>query len=194
MFSQISQIKMWIAMADRATTDVSHIDAMRRAANPNLPANAEIWTGDGIDDFWKTLIYNYDPEQSRRTVSMRMSFCYWYIAMKLLVSRPWMQDGEKASVRLRMLSRLAAPFDSASSRFEGAASFFVAHSGRIGWVPHRAEPGDQIFIFQCARVPFVGRPAGEAGLEHIGPCYVHGLMDGEPWDMAGNDWRFTKLV
>jgi hypothetical protein len=37
------------------------------------------------------------------------------------------------------------------------------------------------------------RPQGNRW-EFIGACYVHGLMDGEVWDLDGLEWDFMSFV
>lgn len=45
-------------------------------------------------------------------------------------------------------------------------------------IPITSEAGDEIVIFQGAKLPFVVRTEdGKSKL--VGPCYVHGMMDGE---------------
>lgn len=66
-------------------------------------------------------------------------------------------------------------------------------SGRIGWVPDKAESGDLVFILCGSRMPFVLRPVDivpelepspdDCHVTIVGPAYVQGIMDGEA--MAG---------
>jgi hypothetical protein len=57
--------------------------------------------------------------------------------------------------------------------------------GRIGNVPSGTQPGDKIFALAGSGLPLVLRPAENTidGLSPcfrlIGPCYLHGVMDGE---------------
>lgn len=59
-------------------------------------------------------------------------------------------------------------------------------SGRLGQVPNSAESGDSIALIAGARMPFILRPSeGEPGrFRLVGPCYVHGIMNGEAIDEA----------
>jgi hypothetical protein len=49
----------------------------------------------------------------------------------------------------------------------------------FGTIPGEAEEGDLIAIFFGLRIPFVLRPLVGGTYKLIGPCYVHGIMDGE---------------
>lgn len=49
----------------------------------------------------------------------------------------------------------------------------------FGTIPSEAEEGDLIAIFFGLRIPFVLRPLAGGTYNLIGPCYVHGIMDGE---------------
>jgi hypothetical protein len=167
---------------------------VRCLANPSLPVGADITSGDDFESFWRALIYNFDPNMSRGQLPMHASFCYWFMWKKLFLTCHQSKDMERFLEHASLLNRLAIRFDSAFNRFDGSRDFFVSYEGRIGWVPIRTEQDDQVFIFQGSRIPFIARPVGEDGWEYIGPCYVHGLMDGEAWDLAENQWWFMKLV
>ena len=71
--------------------------------------------------------------------------------------------------------------------------FFISSSGYIGLVPSATMIGDRICVLSGGRMPYVLRPChkktGEDvsdSLEYtfIGDAYVHGLMDGEAFDMV----------
>ncbi|KAK5166139.1 uncharacterized protein LTR77_008400 [Saxophila tyrrhenica] len=57
----------------------------------------------------------------------------------------------------------------------------VTQCGLLGRVPHGTQQGDVVALFAGAQVPFVLRPPGEpeTGFKVVGPCYVHGVMQGE---------------
>lgn len=65
-------------MDGRSVRAYSLMDTMCCAANPALPADTEIRTGDDFKDFWKTF-YNPEPEESRLTAHIRNSsvVCTW---------------------------------------------------------------------------------------------------------------------
>jgi hypothetical protein len=51
-------------------------------------------------------------------------------------------------------------------------------SGYLAAVPYTSRVGDCIAILAGGRLPFVLRPTGDHYC-FIGPCYVHGIMNGE---------------
>jgi hypothetical protein len=71
--------------------------------------------------------------------------------------------------------------------------FFRSSTGRLGWVPDGAEPGDQICIFFGGAVPFVLRPDGEGAHEVVGDAYLHGIMDGEGMDDGIEEQEFCLI-
>ncbi|MCJ1254925.1 hypothetical protein MMC24_002741 [Lignoscripta atroalba] len=55
----------------------------------------------------------------------------------------------------------------------------VMSQGFLGVLPSDARVDDIIVIFFGGRVPFVLRPLDDGEFELVGPCYIHGIMDGE---------------
>ncbi|KAI8956679.1 heterokaryon incompatibility protein-domain-containing protein [Daldinia sp. FL1419] len=60
----------------------------------------------------------------------------------------------------------------------------ITRTGLLGFVPHHANVGDQIWILHGGKTPFVLRPTegtSQLGDEYvfIGSCYIHGIMEGE---------------
>ena len=71
-------------------------------------------------------------------------------------------------------------------RFDKAASaiyarlLFQTNGGDLGYGPLSTSPGDQIWVLENGRVPFVLRPVADGkNFELLGECYVHGVMDGQ---------------
>jgi hypothetical protein len=55
--------------------------------------------------------------------------------------------------------------------------------GYIGLVPRDTQPGDVLFLLQGLNTPFVLRKVkDENHFLLVGPCYLHGFMDGQEWD------------
>jgi hypothetical protein len=61
--------------------------------------------------------------------------------------------------------------------------FLVSERGYMGLAPQSAEEAEWICVLLGGRTPFVLRPR-EDRYELIGPCYVHGIMDGEAMDQS----------
>lgn len=78
-------------------------------------------------------------------------------------------------------------------------SFSSTKKGYVGWMPKGASKGDELWIFNGCRVPFVLRPAeGRQGDERayrvIGDCYIHGLMRSEASARVSGETQQIKLV
>jgi len=65
-------------------------------------------------------------------------------------------------------------------------TFFITKQGYIGIGPPDTQPGDQVWVFDGGRVPFVARKTEQDNvvdsihkLHLVGDTYVHGIMDGE---------------
>ncbi len=63
--------------------------------------------------------------------------------------------------------------------------------GRVGWVPDKAEVGDQVVIFLGAQVPILLRPHGSAYLV-VDETYVDGMMDGQAFE--GSDVQIQTIT
>lgn len=109
------------------------------------------------------------------------------------MTRRWEKDLLTWAIHDKFLEKLAEPFEEAEGRVRNARKFFVSQRGRIGWIPFRAQARDQLCVFRGMRIPLVLRPQGSKW-EILGPCYVHGLMDGELWDLDGLCWEFMSFV
>ena len=60
-------------------------------------------------------------------------------------------------------------------------SFFTTRDGYMGLGDKYTQAGDVVALLYGARTPFVLRPYGDY-FTVVGPCYVHGTMDGEYLD------------
>ncbi|RYP36060.1 hypothetical protein DL767_003532 [Monosporascus sp. MG133] len=92
-------------------------------------------------------------------------------------SGPLSTDGEVALGFLVYLANILVP-----------NRLFVTTEGYIGLAPRDIRSGDFVAIFNGCHMPYVVRPAGkvkykdellEGALQVIGPCYLHGIMNGE---------------
>ncbi|KAI1397273.1 hypothetical protein F4819DRAFT_90838 [Hypoxylon fuscum] len=171
---------------------VSWLSEIRTLADPSLQIGDDIMGGSSasFDAFWRTLVYNREPWFIHESPNKKpgpwlgISFGYWYLSKKLMMKRLWCQDILQNEIFEFLLKPLADPFEHAENRVRDARCFFVSEKRTFGWVPHRTEIGDTIYVFQGMRIPVILRPQG-AQWEIIGACYVHGLIDGEIWDLGG---------
>jgi hypothetical protein len=181
------------------TEMVYWLSEIRLLANPSLDSKGSIMDGPSFDAFWRTLVYNrgphfdYSAPNRRVDDSLAVSFGYWYLWKRLQMARRWKDDPLTWAFHSEILKKLAEPFQEAEDRVQHARSFFVSRLGRIGWVPFRTRVGDQVCVLQGMRIPLILRSRGDRW-EVIGACYVHGLMDGELWDLSDLQWAFMNFV
>lgn len=73
-------------------------------------------------------------------------------------------------------------------------SFFLTKKGYMGLGPAFAKEGDQVYIFQDARVPFLLRRHGD-GYQLVGEAFVSGLMSNEEviQEGYGDEFEDVKL-
>ena len=177
------------------------LSEIRLLADPTLKARDNIMAEPTFDAFWRTLLYNREPSFNYNSPNQQpedwlgTSFGYWYLLKKLYMAKRWHDNLALCRwlSHCRILQKLAAPFDEAEGRVREARKFFVSENGRIGWVPFRTRVGDQVCVFQGMRIPVILRSWNDRW-EFIGACYVHGLMDGEVWDLDDLQWDFLSFV
>ncbi|KAL2072369.1 hypothetical protein VTL71DRAFT_11712 [Oculimacula yallundae] len=85
---------------------------------------------------------------------------------------------EKTKEEEVKLERDLFPFLKLAQAYVPGRQLCVTNSGRFGNMPDDASTGDLIVILSGFNMPFVVRPQDGKYLV-IGPCYVHGIMDGE---------------
>jgi hypothetical protein len=70
----------------------------------------------------------------------------------------------------------------------------------LGLGPLSVQPGDQVWLFLGARIPFVLRKVSDEGSwksdhrKFVGEAYVHGIMDGEALREKKIDFQPVTLV
>jgi hypothetical protein len=56
-----------------------------------------------------------------------------------------------------------------------------------------AQPGDEVWLLQCAKVPFILRPRPDGRYYLVGEAYIHGIMFGEAVDYPGGRDNFVPV-
>jgi hypothetical protein len=84
------------------------------------------------------------------------------------------------------------------SLFKSIIPLYITEAGFLGAIPSAAKEGDHIAVMSGGRLPLIIRPVYKSVWRKcekftyrvIGPCYVHGIMDGEayPEDHSILDW------
>lgn len=80
------------------------------------------------------------------------------------------------------------------AHFSHNGRFCLTEQGRLGSTQTDTQRGDIICIFYGGNVPFVVRPRGGNQYIFLGPCYIHGIMDGEAMNMGIEDQEFALLA
>ncbi|KAF4616233.1 hypothetical protein G7Y89_g15171 [Cudoniella acicularis] len=130
---------------------------------PNYP------TGEAVEEaLWRTLCWNSDS-QNRYPASEKIgeSFREWY---RILTSNVTVDNIE----RLMRTETNSFPHGALIS----TSPLCTTANGYLAAVPYTAEVGDCITILAGRDHPFVLRPTRDH-YRLVGPCYVHGIMNGE---------------
>jgi hypothetical protein len=127
---------------------------------------------------WRTLCWNTDAHwQYPASEEVEKSFLEWY---NIIMSDKDLKSKEVAHNALENpFSNLTVP----------SALLGLTEKGFLAAVPYTAQVGDHIVVLAGGQAPFVLRRI-ESYYRLIGPCYVHGIMDGEafPDDPTELQW------
>jgi hypothetical protein len=74
----------------------------------------------------------------------------------------------------------------------GSCPLCVTAGGYLAAVPYTTKVGDCIVLLAGGRLPFVLRPTGDHYC-FIGPCYVHGIMNGEAFPENLEDLQWFSI-
>lgn len=83
------------------------------------------------------------------------------------------------SMTVAMLSAQTFAINQCLSAYAAHKLLCLTANKRLGSMPKTTQPGDKICIFLGGHVPYVIRPCGNDEYTLVGPCYLHGVMDGE---------------
>jgi hypothetical protein len=97
--------------------------------------------------------------------------------------------GKKSNVRVWTL---IASYIEAQTKSNGLCMALTA-SGMLGLFPPLTRPGDEICVLDGFTIPVVLRKH-DNGYQHVGGCYVDGLMEGEAGDMLREGRARLKLI
>lgn len=94
---------------------------------------------------------------------------------------------------VRNYTYLALMIEPSIDHFSVHRLFCTTIGGRLGHVPIRSVEGDEVWVIQGVRVPFVVRRATNGSHSLVGECYLNGIMDGEALH-DGTDFVDLALV
>jgi hypothetical protein len=131
------------------------------------------------DALWRTLCWNFGSRNENPSPNENAElFEDWYVQ---LMSDKWL-EGE-----------VMDPDDPFHNLVDGfLAPVCVTVKGYLASVPYTAKKGDCIAILSGGRVPFVLRPIG-SHYRLIGPCYVHGIMNGGAFTDDESEFEWVSI-
>jgi hypothetical protein len=131
------------------------------------------------DALWRTLCWNFGSRNENPSPNENAElFEDWYVQ---LMSDKWL-EGE-----------VMDPDDPFHNLVDGfLAPVCVTAKGYLASVPYTAKKGDCIAILSGGRVPFVLRPIG-SHYRLIGPCYVHGIMNGGAFTDDESEFEWVSI-
>lgn len=117
----------------------------------------------------------------------RKNFEVW---LKILQSSNSLEDTAKTLYE----DEVAYPYTHRAEFLIWGRSLSTTVNSRLALVPISTAADDQIVVLSGGKIPFVLRAMSHA-FQLIGPCYVHGIMDGEafPKEDAAEDLEWFTL-
>jgi hypothetical protein len=116
-------------------------------------------------------------------VSTHVHLGYAYLATQMPTLRSHQQGGDKwHEIAVTRIARRA---------------FFITEDERMGLGPGLAQVGDEVCVFGGAPVPMVLRPVAQGNdgqHQVVGDAYVHGLMNGEAFQLHPDRQNYVCLI
>lgn len=92
-----------------------------------------------------------------------------------------------------MEQEMMAKEDRFGDAVRSTAPVCTTRKGFLASVPYTTEMGDCIAVLTGRRVPFVLRPIGDC-YRLVGPCYMHGVMDGEAFPKDLDELESISII
>jgi hypothetical protein len=206
--------RMPLGKADDRSSDI-HDSAQRQAEvfeqwrnfalNADLPRSKTQPYGQTLEEaFWRTLVCDLD-ESTGAPADPSFQYNYKHFYSKLKSARrglynnqvPWLEDPLAVSGGLAMTFGMSDPdaktFWLATVKVLGSRLAIMKSLGWFGIVPDNTRVGDFVCIFEGGKVPFVVRREGKSGGVLIGPCFVHGMMDGNMFESVKSSFGLCDV-
>jgi hypothetical protein len=141
-------------------------------------------TGESIEEaLWRTFCWNIDYQK-------------WNPAIKDIVTtfRNWRHLLESTNTdSINMVDiELLSQDNSFTSIINMTSPLCTTSNGYLAAVPYTTEIGDCIAILAGGGHPFVLRPTGDH-YRLVGPCYVHGIMNGEAFPEQLDELKWFSI-
>ncbi|KAK1526686.1 hypothetical protein CPAR01_13214 [Colletotrichum paranaense] len=157
---------------------------------------------DILDAFWRTICANLDvtlPERVHvyqaddRTRALHDRW-WWNLLQRTKYKNVPVPDAHLPTSVIEQLNR----FGNHNVEITGGRRFFISDTGLFGLASRDAQIGDQIWVVKGGRVPLILRPlpgpyreTHERDFTFVGDSYVHGIMEGELFEI---DLPNTKVT
>lgn len=102
------------------------------------------------------------------------------------------RDGKTCDLRDYTTPSLYIRFNNALVFYENV--MFGTSAGDLGSGPLSSQPGDQVWVLENTRMPFILRPTQGSAFQLLGECYVHGIMDGQLLEAGELEFIPIKIV
>lgn len=145
--------------------------------SPSLdPHQPYVAGGSLLDAICCTLVFDRFPKNFRLAVDFKVPY---FSTMSMLIGDLFAL-GTIETGHERLDSQYATSMDDIREWLRGW-SLFTTADGYIGAAPECSEPGDIVILIPGLAAPKVLRPLQGNKYHIIGTCYVHGIMQGEPF-------------
>jgi hypothetical protein len=135
---------------------------------------------------WETLVRDY---RTPARFNLHKSPAAYAVALGAMAGALIVRQWVGTAVDVPPSSELPAELESPSGEMILGRRMFTTRDGFIGLGPQALQTGDCIALCKGGKVPYVLRKV-PVGYELIGECYVHGIMQGERFEVqnCGEIW------
>jgi hypothetical protein len=154
-------------------------DCHKTAFGEGFSPTQEVFSSKNYHEFCEALCsanYSNDDPVLSKTIIDRLSKLYLLLTSSLVLQNRGRDliDEDESEIRSIILGIELHFMPFTSHRF-----FCSDDSGRLAWVPKRAQTGDVLVVFLGAKVPHLLRLVADGRYKLIGACYLHGCMNDE---------------
>ncbi|KAE8447185.1 hypothetical protein EG329_011016 [Mollisiaceae sp. DMI_Dod_QoI] len=183
-FDRIEKIPLADPMAYALNTKLAHrIEGWRISCDVGFSL-MNYPTGEPVEEaVWRALCWNVDLNSKPAPNKLEDSFREWYHILK---------SAKSVKECVEKIFDLRAKQTSFERCINITSPLCTTAKGYLAAVPHTTEVGDCIVVLAGAEVPYVLRPTGDH-CRFIGPCYVHGIMDGEAFPENPDDLTWYSI-
>ena len=126
-----------------------------------------------MEALWRTTVTN-------RASNMQVADSSLFVNAMSSEAVQWIEAGLKEpGKRFALGATLMLNFAALVYRAMSGRHFFVTNNGYMGPAPADVSEGDDVCLLFGVEVPMILRDCGNGEREIIGPCYCHGIMEGE---------------